>query len=159
MRSRRPTHVVHGTPSAAFVLATLSLAIGCFRAQTPTTSLRAARGLANAAVGASARQGPADSVVDGDSVNALRAAIDPPDAFVVVDRGPAAMKYTPCATHLRDERDSTLLTLMASFVGASSTIVGDTARTVYGGYETTPSGRYGLQQGELLRVACRLTGP
>jgi hypothetical protein len=106
-----------------------------------------------------ARQGPADSVLDENVARPLRAAVGVPDEFVVVDYGPETMEYTPCALHLRDERDSTVLTLMASFDRAGERRGGDASRAVYGGYETTPSERYGLRDGEMLRVACRRIRP
>jgi hypothetical protein len=96
--------------------------------------LGAALLLAGCAIGASSTY-PADA-------SPVRAAADPPDRFVAVSPNSDSVTSAPgCHGPLRDPRDGTVIRLVASQGGR----VGD---------YSVPPGRYGVREGELLRIQC-----
>lgn len=106
-----------------------------------------------------ARQGPADSIVDPRTLRGVRAAIDLPRTFAVVDdsRMRPAVHRSQCALHLLDERDSTLLTLRESTrVHAPDAAGRDSSDALVevGLYSVAPVGRYGAGRRQRLRVTC-----
>ena len=105
----------------------------------PTPTLATARTLLPPRVGDSI-------VVDETTFKAARAARALPAAFHVTE-GASSGSTGACATRMIDDRDSTRLQL------ESSTTRSDEP-TATGYYAVRPADRYGVAQGELLRVGC-----
>jgi hypothetical protein len=77
----------------------------------------------------------------GDTDAAYRPALDPPTRFVTSDGVPAE---DGCRMTMVDPRDQTQLRLARSWLEGVS----------YRGDYEVPSGRYGVRDGELLRIDC-----